>query len=211
MSGENYLSPDNIEEKAVQWLSELPYTRRWKSEIKWEESALLVIDMQNHFLSPESHAYLPAADAIIDNVNQMVRLFSENWAKVVYTRTVQDGPEGLMIEWWGNRIEEGDMARLDRRIVVNGDIVVKQTYSSFYETNIEDSLAGVKNIFIMGVMSDICCETTARDGFVRGYRVFFLADGTATSCEDIHTSTLRSLSHGIAEILLCKDVEERFV
>lgn len=205
------MTPNNIGERADYWLSELPHRRRWKQEIRWEESALLVIDMQNHFLLPESHAYLPAAEAIIGRVNRLVRLFKGNGGRVVYTRTVQDGLEGgVMMEWWGNVIEEGEMARLNDEIDIRGEVVDKRTYSSFHETGVQEHLSGVKNVFVTGVMTDICCETTARDAFVSGYRVFFVADGTATSTEDIHVSTLKSLSHGIGEILLCKDVEKRF-
>jgi nicotinamidase-related amidase len=43
---------------------------------------------------------------------------------------------------------------------------------------------GIQDLIISGMMTNLCCETTARDAFMRDYRVFFLIDGTATGKED---------------------------
>ena len=45
-------------------------------------------------------------------------------------------------------------------------------------------------------MTHLCCETTARDAFMRGYQVFFLMDATATYTEALHFGSLRSITHG---------------
>jgi bifunctional isochorismate lyase/aryl carrier protein len=47
-------------------------------------------------------------------------------------------------------------------------------------------------------MTHLCCETTARAAFVRGFDVFFLVDGTATYNQDYHQATLLNLAHGVA-------------
>jgi isochorismate hydrolase len=52
-------------------------------------------------------------------------------------------------------------------------------------------------------MTNLCCETTARDAFVRNFRVFFLVDGTSTVSEDFHISTLKNLGYGFATLLSC--------
>jgi nicotinamidase-related amidase len=50
-------------------------------------------------------------------------------------------------------------------------------------------------------MTDLCCETTAREAFMRGFKVYFIADGTATATEDRHIGTLRSISNGFGEVI----------
>ena len=47
----------------------------------------------------------------------------------------------------------------------------------------EDEM-GVRDIVVCGVMTNLCCETTAREAFCRGYRVKFVADGTGTAVGD---------------------------
>ncbi len=201
-----------LEKKADKWLDELPFRKRWPGDLRLKDTALMVIDMQRYFLSPSSHAHLPAGETIIDNLNELIALFDEKGGEIVYTRTVQEeGDEGIMDEWWRDIIREGPLAELDTRIEVKGEVVVKPRYSSFYRTDLEDKLEGVENIVIGGVMTDMCCATTARDGFVRDLRILFLADGTATATEKTHVSCLNSLCHGIAEILTCQELKERLL
>ncbi|MES0360330.1 MAG: isochorismatase family protein, partial [Anaerolineales bacterium] len=57
-----------------------------------------------------------------------------------------------------------------------------------------------------GVMTHLCCETTARSAFVRGFEVFFVIDGTATYNEDYHMATLLNLAHGFTTPVLTKEV-----
>ncbi|XP_031372487.1 LOW QUALITY PROTEIN: nicotinamidase 3-like [Punica granatum] len=47
---------------------------------------------------------------------------------------------------------------------------------------------GIKEVIVVtGVMTNLCCETTASDAFVRGFRVFFSTDATATCNEELQT------------------------
>ena len=90
------------------------------------------------------------------------------------------------------------------------DVVIpKTTYSAFHKTGLEEKLEehGIQDLVIGGVMTNLCCETTARDAFVRDYRVFFLVDGTSTVNEDFHLATLKNLSYGFATLLTC----DRFI
>jgi isochorismate hydrolase len=51
-------------------------------------------------------------------------------------------------------------------------------------------------------MAHLCCETTARSAFTRGFEVFFLVDGTASYNRDFHQASLLNLAHGFATLLL---------
>ncbi|MFO7991339.1 MAG: isochorismatase family cysteine hydrolase [Thermoplasmata archaeon] len=210
MSGEKYVDKSNLEEKTREWMEQLPYNKTWNCSVEMDKSALIVVDMQEFFLNPSSHAYIPAGEVIIDNINEMVDYFAESCGMVLYTRHVTcEGQEGNMGQWWIDVLYEGEDAQIDERIDIRGDTITKKTYSAFLDTNIEGRLNGIENIFISGMMTDICCNYLARDAFVRGYRVFFLADATAAVNEDLHLSSLKSLSYGVAEILSCQRAKSR--
>ncbi len=49
----------------------------------------------------------------------------------------------------------------------------------------------IKDVIIVGVMTNCCGETTARDAFMYGYKVFFISDATATANEDLHLWALK--------------------
>jgi len=86
--------------------------------------------------------------------------------------------------------------------------IEKHQYDAFYDTNLEEILnkKNISQLVICGVMTNICCETTARSAFVRGFEVFFTIDGTATYSEEHHMATLTNLSYGFAIPVLLEEL-----
>ncbi|KAI5678396.1 hypothetical protein M9H77_09346 [Catharanthus roseus] len=173
-------------------------------------SVLLVIDMQKYFYSM-SKPILAAIKATID-------LCRSSSVPIIFTRHCHKSPEdyGMLYEWWnGDLIMDGtseaelidDLGRKD------GDLVIeKNTYSAFRGTNLEEKLKkmGVEEVIVSGVMTNLCCETTAREAFVRGFRVFFSTDATATTSEDLHQATLKNMAYGFAYLVDCKRIKQAF-
>ncbi len=87
-------------------------------------------------------------------------------------------------------------------------MVIKSQYDAFYKTNLLQLLKKdkVKQLVITGVMTNLCCETTARSAFIRGLEVFFVVDATATQNELMHRATVINLSYGFAVPVLSKDL-----
>ncbi|KAL5214043.1 hypothetical protein ABZP36_003195 [Zizania latifolia] len=172
-------------------------------------AALLVIDVQGHFASIAAPA-MPAISATVE-------LCRAAGAPVVYTRHVDPVPcKGPLAEWWpGDQIAAGTPAAelLPGAGQREGDLVLeKRTYSAFAGTGLEEALRGmgVEEVIVTGVMTNLCCETTARDAFVRGFRVFFSADATATASQDLQEATLVNMAYGFAYIVDCKRLETAF-
>ena len=51
-----------------------------------------------------------------------------------------------------------------------------------------------------GIMTNLCCESTARDAYYRDYRVFFPADATGSVTEEMHLASLLNLAYGFAQV-----------
>lgn len=164
-------------------------------------AALLVIDMQNYFAS--------MAALILPALRTTVALCRAAGVPVFFTRHRHRSPAdyAMLGEWWdGDLILDGTpeselLPDLGRR---PGDRVVeKNTYSAFAGTELEEILRGmgVQEVIVTGVMTNLCCETTAREAFVRGFRVFFSTDATATSNRDLHESTLKNMAYGFAYLV----------
>jgi nicotinamidase-related amidase len=104
------------------------------------------------------------------------------------------------------------MADLDPELALEGHHVIeKNHYSAFFGTDLEDRLRDleVETVIISGLMTDLCCETTARDAFMRGFKVVFLADCTATECEERHLRTLKLVSRAFGEVVTSSDLSSR--
>jgi nicotinamidase-related amidase len=90
----------------------------------------------------------------------------------------------------------------------NEKVVLKHRYSAFYNTDLETIIRCLKieDLVIAGVMTNLCCESTARDAYFRDYRVFFPADATGAVCEEMHLASLLNLSYGFAYITKTNDL-----
>lgn len=90
---------------------------------------------------------------------------------------------------------------------VDAVIDEKRTYDAFHNTRLLSLLEarGVRALIIGGVMTELCCETTARSAFCKGLDVFFLSDGTGTDAASHHQATLRALKFGFAAVVECEE------
>jgi nicotinamidase-related amidase len=207
MRKEAYLTESNREDKVRQWLSSIDRKRKWGPDPG--NTALLILDMQKFFTDRESHAYIPSVEAVIPVISTIVEMFE---GPIVLTRHIQPEDESnLMTQWWKDRIE-GEASEIDPGISdIEGKVFFKEHYSAFHGTGLEQYLRGqgIRSLIITGVMTDLCCETTARDAFMRGFKVHFIVDATATATEERHLGTLRSITNGFGEVISSKELMSR--
>ncbi|MEJ2232545.1 MAG: isochorismatase family protein [Syntrophobacterales bacterium] len=171
-----------------------------------EKTAMLVIDMQHYFHG--LHA------PILDNVLSLIEACRTVQLNIVFTRHGVHDPQhdgGMLATWWDDLILHGSEAwQLDKELKPHpSDLIIdKNRYSAFQGTDLNDWLRknGVEDLIISGVMTNLCCETTARDAFGHDYRVFFVADATATINEELHLATLKNLAYGFSYIMDTKEL-----
>lgn len=209
---EAFFTRDTLQSKALAILEELrPYRRAHPVLLDPEHSGLLVLDMQRYFLDPSSHAYVASAAAIIPGIKSLIRAYVERDLPIVFTRhlnTRQDA--GHMATWWRDIItSEKSLSEITPDLDVSaGTVIHKSQYDAFYGTALNDLLHRrlVTQVVVCGVMTHLCCETTARSAFVQGFDVFFTVDGTATYNEVFHRAALTNLAHGFATLVLVADI-----
>ncbi len=174
-------------------------------------TALLAVDMQRYFVDPESHAYVPGVEVVVGNILALAEAFAAADLPVFFTRHGNTSADaGALGRWWGDLIETGSPGSeitpdLDTSL---GTVVAKTQYDAFYGNKLEEMLRerGVERVVITGVVTHLCCETTARAAYVRGFDVTFPVDATVSYSEEFHLATLLNLSHGFAAIALTSDV-----
>jgi isochorismate hydrolase len=187
-------------------LKELKPYQEKRARIDSKHSALLVIDLQTYFQQ--------IVQPVLENIQKVIHFCRQKNIPIIFTQhghtdAASDG--GILGEWWGQVILHGtrDWKFIPEMKIEPEDLVLqKKRYSAFFETNLEKLLRskGIKDLIISGVMTNLCCETTARDAFMRDYRVFFLIDGTATGKEDYHLATLKNLGYGFAYLMTCNEL-----
>ena len=211
---ESYFSADTIRAKASQMRQQIQAGMK-KRDTRYDadQSALLVLDMQSYFLSPASHAFIPSSAAILPGICDLIQAYTARRRPVIFTRhlnTPQDA--GQMALWWRDLITvEHPFSQIVPELDTSAGMVIpKCQYDAFYGTSLEKGLRnwGVSQVVICGVMTHLCCETTARSAFTRGFDVLFTVDGTATYNESFHCATLLNLAHGFATLVLVDEIKK---
>ncbi len=200
-------------ENLQSWLAEIRKYNTHRMKLRKKSACLLVIDMQNEFLREDGVIFFHYAAQIVPNVKRMVTACRKVGVPVVFTAHVHENPQidgGMTAEWWPEIKEGKCLLRGTSGVDIYDEIkplakekvIYKHRYSAFYNTDLEIYLRGlgVTDIMITGVLTNVCCESTARDAFFRDFRVFFLADATATSEPEFHVATLKNLAYAFAYI-----------
>ncbi|KAF2434161.1 Isochorismatase hydrolase [Tothia fuscella] len=111
-------------------------------------------------------------------------------------------PNQLVRKWSAS----GSVAKASRR-----DHIGKNTYDAFIKTKLDDILKenGIERVIVCGVMTDCCCNTTARSAFNRGYETWLLSDGTGSANKTQHEAGLRGFGFAFGEVMETKKAVER--
>jgi ureidoacrylate peracid hydrolase len=170
--------------------------------------------MQKFFLDPSSPSFTCGGLAILPNLKKLINAYRSKGLPVIYTRHVHH-PDlldaGIMGWWWqGMCLEGSPESEVHPEIApLQGEKeILKHRYSAFYNTDLETILRVMKveDLVITGIMTNMCCESTARDAYFRDYRVFFMADGTGSITEEMHLASLLNLAFGFARVTSINEI-----
>jgi ureidoacrylate peracid hydrolase len=182
--------------------------------------ALLAIDMQNLFLEPGAPLEIPFARALVPGINRMARALRDAAGTVVWVRNAFDA---RTLAAWSVFFGAINTPELSRRVldglatgshgqalwhgldIRDGDMIAeKDRYSAFHcpvSTLDRDLRArGIDTVLIAGTLTNVCCETTARDAMQLDYRVVMLADGCATRTDAEHNASLTAILNNFGDV-----------
>lgn len=175
------------------------------------KTALLVIDVQKVYTDESSDLYCPDAVGTVERINQLIELFTQHNAPVIYIRHMHkaDGSDaGRLFDFTGEAddigfVENTEEVEFDDQLVrlAGYKEIIKHRYSSFAGTSLDKDLQklGVERVAICGFMTNFCCESAARDALDRDYYVDFITDATGTpGTPEMDEEKVRSV---VAELL----------
>lgn len=203
---EKYFTINNIIKQAEEMIKQIDNSRAEKKmKFDLKKSALLILDMQKYFLDKSSHAFIPSAFPVLNQLKRVKEFFKKNHRPIIFTRHMNNSHNASMLSLWWNDIikEHKPMSELNKSLFKKDDMVINKTqYDAFFNTQLDDILKQKKvtQLVVTGVMTNLCCETTARSAFVHGYQVFFPAELTACYNKDFHIITLKNLAYGFASV-----------
>ena len=209
-----YVTAETIGSKTETWLAKVAPYNRHELRLNPQASVLMVVDMQIFFLDEHSPTYTCGGPAIIPNVQRLMAAFRQAGRPIIFSQHVHHPDHldsGIMGWWWeGMCVEGSPESTIHPQLapLAGEKVIQKHRYSAFYNTDLETVLRCLKveDIVIAGVMTNMCCESTARDAYYRDYRVFLPADGTGSISEEMHLASLMNLALGFAQVTTCAEM-----
>jgi ureidoacrylate peracid hydrolase len=185
------------------------------------KTALVVVDMQNGFMVPElGHAPCATAHEIVPNINRLALAVRETGGAVIWIQTAYT--DETLTSWstlYGMMLPKGRERRKfsltrqnkgydifpDLKIEKSDIIVEKMRYSAFIQgsSDIEQVLnsRGLDTVLITGTVTNVCCESTARDAMMRNYKTVMITDGNAANTDEDHNAALNNFYLTFGDIM----------
>ena len=207
-------------------------------DIEPEKTALVIVDMQNVFCAPGQLVEVPMAREIVPNINRLAAAARASGMTVVWLRETlgTDAEQGWPIFFrFGMREDqqadfnaamspgsEGHQIYPDME-VEDGDLIInKRCFSAFApgSSPLDQVLRerGIHAVIIAGTVTNVCCESTARDAYFLNYRIIFGSDLTAALSDEEHNATLKNMHYFFGDVRSTDDIldalkhnEHRFV
>lgn len=192
-------------------------------------TALLVIDMQDAFVAEGAVMEVPAARTIVPNINRLADAMRSAggtvaWIISTYTDQTMDDwasllrnvmPAGMAGGFIGalkagadGHGIYGDLKRQDSDLLIE-----KDRFSAFLQdaSNAESVLRdlGIDTLLVTGTVTQVCCESSARDAQMRNFNVVMVADGNASWNEMLHRASLSTWAAVFGDVMTTDDVIER--
>jgi ureidoacrylate peracid hydrolase len=184
-------------------------------------TALVVIDMQNAFMLPGMPVEVPTARDIVPNVNKLAAVTRRAGGKVIWVKMSLEGQSQAWRVFFDGDPRNATLSELTpgaRGFELHADldvrgedtVLVKKRFSAFIQgsSDIEHHLrdAGIDTVVIVGTLTNICCESSARDAMMLNYRVVFVSDANAALSDAEHNATLGSILRVFGDVAATSEV-----
>ncbi len=168
-------------------------------ELPSEETALVIVDMQNDFVKEGGKLRVPTAESTVPSIKKLLEKARSKDVLVIYTQDThyEDDPEYRI---WGEHVRFGTWGWeiIDElKPIEDREIVVRKTrYDGFYGTPLDDLLRiyNIKNLVIVGTVANICVLHTAGSAALRWYKVYVPMDGISALNEFDYYAALRQIN-----------------
>lgn len=196
------------------------YTRNL---LLYTKCAILIVDVQNDYCHingacARSGKDVSAADSIINPTKKLLQIAHLYSIPVIFIQTVHE--KFTDSEAWCRRMG-GGTGNICRRNTWGGEfyklkpqepdiIVEKHRYSAFIGTKLESVLSTLKaeTLLIAGVATNVCVESTARDGYMLDYNVFLFEDCCAAFAYEEHKMALCNVESYFGTVIMVDEFEE---
>jgi ureidoacrylate peracid hydrolase len=202
-----------------------------EEQIDPKHTALVVIDPQNDFCATDgAAAKLMGTDvtriqSAIQPLNAFIKMAREAGLMIVWTQSLVDPNKArpsfkarsFMLDAKAKGIEivreGGEGADWYTEVVKplpDEYVITKYHYDAFEDTDLALLLGvrGIKTLLMTGFLTNVCVETTARHGYIKGYYIVVISDCTDTATEQEYDATLYNIKKFFGKVATSEEIKK---
>jgi ureidoacrylate peracid hydrolase len=185
------------------------------------KTAMIVIDMQNAFMLPGvAFAVIETAKEIVPNINRLADAVRSASGTVVWIKMTYSDDEP--VDWSAlYRLVTPDLGARRRAALIKGSeghqiwkdldvhadepVIEKTKFSALVQgsSDLDAFLRerGIDTLVITGCLTDVCCESTSRDGMMLNYKVILVSDANAADTDADHNAALTAVYTTFGDVM----------
>lgn len=190
-----------------------------------DKTALIIVDVQNDYCHPEGALAsagndVTAVKEMMPRLHGLIAAARAHGVPVIYIQTFHEKATDSQV--WVSRSGRGslgvcrrgswgaeffEVAPLADEIIIN-----KHRYSAFINTRLDSVLRTlrIETLIMTGVSTNVCVESTARDGFMRDYHIVLAEDACASYSRAAHEMTVENMKGYFGAVSSAAEVEENW-
>ncbi|MDM0077935.1 isochorismatase family cysteine hydrolase [Variovorax sp. J2P1-59] len=191
-------------------------------------TAFVVVDLQNYYTQPGYLGECAPAGATFGKVNALASALREAGGTVVWVQTCSDGADSfwshhhaymLTPERSARRLLELGRSHPGFQLAPGLDVrpedprVVKRCYSALVpgSSSLDEVLKerGIDTVLIGGTVTNVCCESTARDAMMMNYATVMVEDALSAVTPEEHVHSLHNWMLFFGDVLSGDEIGER--
>jgi nicotinamidase-related amidase len=215
-----------------QWIVERVEARQGRlhpyDKFEAVRTAFVVVDLQNYFMAPGYQGECATARSTVPAVNRLAAALRAAGGSVVWVQTAADGADAfwshhhahmLTPERSKRRLQELNSASpgfaLYPELAVDAadPRVVKRCYSALVpgSSDLADVLKrrGIDTVLVGGTVTNVCCESTARDAMMMDFKTVMVADALSAVTDQEHLNALYNWMLYFGDVLEADEVAAR--
>lgn len=187
-----------------------------REELAPGKTAIIVVDVQNDYCHPEGAAAkkgndVGAVQEMMPHLHKLLDGARKCGVPIIFIQTLHE--KATDSEAWNMRSggRSGQTCRTGswgaeffEVVPLPGEIIVnKHRYSAFINTRLDSVLRTLKieTLVMTGVSTNVCVESTARQGYMMDYHIALVKDGCAAYTQGAHDMTLKNIDQHFGAVV----------
>ncbi len=193
-----------------------------------QRTAFVAIDLQNYYTQPGFQGECAPARSTFGTINKLTRTLRSAGSHIIWVKTCSDGAD----QFWSHhhrymltpqrsqrRLNELSVDHAGFQIAPGLDVdpldtqVIKRCYSALTpgSSTLHEILQekGITTLLIGGTVTNVCCESTARDAMMMDYTTIMIDDALSAFTQQEHIHSLHNWMLFFGDVLNTDEVIDR--